>query len=218
MFGAAQTLRGHLPDHAGLTDWFNELLRLVYRLIFLMVAEDRELLHVPDAKADARQLYAEGFSFAHLRQQAVLRVAWDRHHDRYEGLKIVFRALARGEPRLGLPALGGLFADGQLPALSAARLSNRALLAAIWRLGWLIEDRAMVPINWRAMETEELGSVYESLLELQPQLADDGRALGFASAATEAKGNQRKTTGSYYTHAAAQVLGVRRARSSSGCS
>jgi len=188
-----------LADHRGLTDWFNELLRLVYRLIFLMVAEDRELLHAPDATIDARRLYAEGFGLGHLRQQAVRRVAWDRHHDRYEGLKIVFRGLARGESRLGLPALDGLFADGQLPTLAMARLPNRALLAAIWRLGWLIEDKAIVPINWRAMETEELGSVYESLLELQPQLADDGRGLAFASNAAETKGNQRKTTGSYYT-------------------
>lgn len=57
----------------------------------------------------------------------------------------------------------------------------------------------MVPVNWRAMETEELGSVYESLLELQPQLGDDGKTLLFASEAAEQKGNQRKTTGSYYT-------------------
>lgn len=57
----------------------------------------------------------------------------------------------------------------------------------------------MVPVNWRAMETEELGSVYESLLELQPQLGDDGKTLLFASEAVEQKGNQRKTTGSYYT-------------------
>ncbi|MEI2686333.1 MAG: N-6 DNA methylase, partial [Cypionkella sp.] len=49
------------------------------------------------------------------------------------------------------------------------------------------------------METEELGSVYESLLELQPQLGDDGKTLLFASEAAEQKGNQRKTTGSYYT-------------------
>ena len=124
-----------LADHGKLTDWFNELLRLVYRLIFLMVAEDRGLLHAPEASLDARQLYAEGFSLAHLRQQAVRRVAWDRHHDRYEGLKIVFRSLARGETRLGLPALGGLFAEGQLPSLATARLPNRALLSAIWRLG-----------------------------------------------------------------------------------
>jgi hypothetical protein len=188
-----------LADRVGLTDWFNELLRLVYRLIFLMVAEDRDLLHTPGASPDARRLYAEGFGLAELRRQAVRRVAWDRHHDRYEGLKIVFRALARGEPRLGLPALGGLFADGQLPTLSEARLPNRSLLSALWRLGWLVENRATVPINWRAMETEELGSVYESLLELQPQLADDGRVLQFASDAAETRGNQRKTTGSYYT-------------------
>lgn len=49
------------------------------------------------------------------------------------------------------------------------------------------------------METEELGSVYESLLELQPQLGEDGKTLVFASEAAEQKGNQRKTTGSYYT-------------------
>ena len=40
---------------------------------------------------------------------------------------------------------------------------------------------AIKKANWRAMETEELGSVYESLLELQPQLGDDGKTLVFAS-------------------------------------
>jgi hypothetical protein len=53
-----------LVDQGCLIDWFNELLRLVYRLIFLMVAEDRELLHAPDATTDARQLYADGYSLA----------------------------------------------------------------------------------------------------------------------------------------------------------
>jgi hypothetical protein len=49
------------------------------------------------------------------------------------------------------------------------------------------------------MKTEELGSVYESLLELQPQLGSDGKTFVFAADAAEQKGNQRKTTGSYYT-------------------
>lgn len=49
------------------------------------------------------------------------------------------------------------------------------------------------------METEELGSVYESLLELQPQFGKDGKTLIFASDTSEQMGNQRKTTGSYYT-------------------
>ena len=84
-----------------LTEWFNELLRLVYRLIFLMVAEDRNLLHPEKAKPDARKLYAEGYSLAALRAQCFRAASWDKHHDRYEGIKIVFRALAHGQEALG---------------------------------------------------------------------------------------------------------------------
>ncbi|SIT01985.1 Eco57I restriction-modification methylase domain-containing protein [Paracoccus saliphilus] len=182
-----------------LTEWFNELLRLVYRLIFLMVAEDRNLLHPEKAKPKARALYAQGYSFQSLREQCYRAATWDKHHDRYEGVKIVFRALTHGQPVLALPALGGLFAEDRLPHLETARLRNRAFMEALYRLSWLADKNGMVPVNWRAMETEELGSVYESLLELQPQLGDDGRTLVFASEAAEQKGNQRKTTGSYYT-------------------
>ena len=182
-----------------LTEWFNELLRLVYRLIFLMVAEDRNLLHPEKAKPEARALYAQGYSLQSLRKQCYRAATWDKHHDRYEGVKIVFRALTQGQPALALPALGGLFAEDRLPHLETARLRNRAFMEALYRLSWLADKTGMVPVNWRAMETEELGSVYESLLELQPQLGDDGKTLVFASEAAEQKGNQRKTTGSYYT-------------------
>jgi len=182
-----------------LTAWFNELLRLVYRLIFLMVAEDRNLLHPEKAKAEARALYAEGYSLTALRKQCYRAATWDKHHDRYEGVKIVFHALAQGQEALALPALGGLFAEDKLPHLATARLRNRAFMEALYRLSWLSDKSGMVPVNWRAMETEELGSVYETLLELQPQLGDDGKTLSFASEAAEQKGNQRKTTGSYYT-------------------
>lgn len=182
-----------------LTEWFNELLRLVYRLIFLMVAEDRNLLHPEKAKAYARKLYAEGYGLAALRAQCYRAASWDKHHDRYEGIKVVFRALAHGQEALALPALGGLFSEDKLPHLEVARLRNRAFMEALYRLSWLSDKAGMVPVNWRAMETEELGSVYESLLELQPQLGDEGKTLLFASEAAEQKGNQRKTTGSYYT-------------------
>lgn len=182
-----------------LTEWFNELLRLVYRLIFLMVAEDRNLLHPEKSKADARKLYSEGYSLAALRTQCFRATTWDKHFDRFEGIKILFKALAHGEERLALPALGGLFAESRLPHLETARLRNKAIMEALYRLSWLSDKAGMVPVNWRAMETEELGSVYESLLELQPQLADDGKTLNFASEAAEQKGNQRKTSGSYYT-------------------
>lgn len=185
---------GQLP----LQDFFNELLRLVYRLIFLFVAEDRGLLHAPDAPETARKIYADGYSLGALRDGAIRRSGWDQFHDRWQGLLVVFRSLAHGEPRLGLPALGGLFESHQTPDLDAAKLSNRALMSAIFRLAWLREDSSIVPVNWRDMETEELGSVYEGLLELTPRLTQDGRGFAFAEGA-ETKGNERKKTGSYYT-------------------
>jgi hypothetical protein len=181
-----------------LSDFFSQLLRLVYRLIFLLAAEDRDLLHSPGVSAGTRKLYARGYSLAALRESAVRRAAWDRHHDRWEALQITFAALARGEKRLGLPALDGLFAPGALPDLENTKLANKNLMEAIYRLAWLKDDSGLVPVNWRDMETEELGSVYESLLELTPRLTDDGRGFAFAEGG-EAIGHTRKTTGSYYT-------------------
>ena len=178
-------------------EFFGQLLRLVYRLIFMLVAEDRGLLHPPDSSPSATKLYAEGYSLSALRDRAIRRTAWDQHFDRWEGLLITFAGLAQGQAKLALPALGGLFED-VIPDLERARLSNRALMEAVYRLAWLKEDASLVPVNWRDMETEELGSVYESLLELTPILVDQGRGLTFAEG-DETKGNQRKTTGSYYT-------------------
>ena len=196
------------PDLAGrikrneidIKAWFNELLRLVYRLIFLMVAEDRNLLHPEGAKPEARRLYEEGYSLKVLRDQCYRATTWDKHFDRFEGVKVVFRSLARGESRLGLPPLGGLFSEDKLPNLWGTRLRNRALMESLYHLSFLDGDKTgKVRVNWRLMETEELGSVYESLLELQPQTVDDGKSLTFASEASEQRGNQRKITGSYYT-------------------
>ena len=56
----------------------------------------------------------------------------------------------------------------------------------------------MTKVNWRDMETEELGSVYESLLELTPQLDMGARDFTFAEGDVT-RGNARKVSGSYYT-------------------
>ncbi|MCZ6707502.1 MAG: N-6 DNA methylase, partial [Chloroflexi bacterium] len=178
--------------------WFEQILRLVYRLIFLAVAEDRDLLHTPGAPPAARSLYENGYGFAYLRDRSARRSAHDHHHDAWEGAKIVFGALQRGEKLLGLPALGALFARGFTPDLDDAKLPNRAFLAAIFKLSWLMDDNRRVRINWRDMATEELGSVYEGLLELVPVRENHGRSFAFAGGA-EAKGNLRKISGSYYT-------------------
>ena len=77
-------------------------------------------------------------------------------------------------------------------------LENRALLGALFRLAWLHEPSGLVRVNWRDMGADELGYVYEGLLELVPQITGDGRSFSFAGAG-ESRGHARKTTGSYYT-------------------
>ncbi|MCS6899126.1 MAG: N-6 DNA methylase, partial [Polyangiaceae bacterium] len=196
---ANQALRGALQDGSLSTrDLFQQLLRLIYRMIFLLTIEERGLLHPEGVPEAARRLYEEGYGLRQLRERAARRSAHDRFSDRWEALKIVFRGLARGEPRLGLPALAGLFAPHQCAALDTARLENRALMLAMFRLSWLRSDSGLARVNWRDMGPEELGSVYESLLELVPQITDQGRRFTFATG-DESRGHARKTTGSYYT-------------------
>ncbi len=194
-----QPLRAALHDgKLSASEYFQELLRLVYRLIFLLTAEERDLLHPAGVADGVKARYAQGYGLRRLRDRAVKRSAHDRFGDLWEALKIVLRGVATGEPRLGLPALGGLFAADQCPDLDAARLENRALLTAVFRLSWLKGDAGLARVNWRDMGPEELGSVYESLLELVPVIPPDHRGFSFATG-DETKGNARKTTGSYYT-------------------
>ena len=178
--------------------YFQQLLRLVYRLIFLLTVEERGLLHATESSDVARHLYTEGYSLKRLRDRSVKRSAHDRFSDLWEAMKIVFRGVANGEPRLALPALAGLFATTQCPSLDVSKVENQALLMAVFRLSWLREASGLSRVNWRDMGPEELGSVYEGLLELQPQITQGGRAFGFATGG-EAKGHARKTSGSYYT-------------------
>ncbi len=181
-------------------DYFRQLLRLVYRLIFLLTVEERGILHPPGSAESSKGLFERGYSLKRLRDKAVRRSAHDRHHDQWEGLKRVWLGLAEGEPRLALPALGGLFATSQCPSLDGSRLENRHLLAALFHLAWLRDapGEPLTRVNWRDMGSEELGSIYESLLELTPQLAHDNRHFSFLEGAAT-KGNARKTSGSYYT-------------------
>ena len=178
--------------------YFGQLLRLVYRLVFLLTVEERNLLHPNDAFDSVRELYADGYGLRRLRDRAIRGSAHDRQGDLWQAVRIVFRSLAGGEPRLGLPALAGLFAPEECLDLDAAKLENRALLGALFHLAWLRESSGLVRVNWRDMGPDELGYVYEGLLELVPQITGDGRSFSFAGA-DESRGHARKTTGSYYT-------------------
>lgn len=202
---ANDVLRRALQDGELSTDaYFQQLLRFVYRLIFVFSVEERGLLHPADdspAALVARRLYAEGYALARLRKRCLKRRARNRFDDLWQSVRIVFRSLAAGEPRLALPALGGLFAPDQCRALDASALINAHLLQAVWYLRWARLGGTLAPVDYRNMGPEELGSVYESLLELVPEIDLPARQFGFiglAEASTTA-GNARKLTGSYYT-------------------
>ena len=179
--------------------YYEELLRLVYRIIFLFAAEDRDLLHAPNTSDAARKAYLGGYSLHRLRERCVRNASLDKNIDAWEGMKSLFKALADGQPGLGLVALGGLFDPEKLAHLGNCKIENKRFLKAIWHVAWFRpEGQAMTKVNWRDMETEELGSVYESLLELTPELNLEAREFTFAEG-DATKGNARKVSGSYYT-------------------
>ena len=188
--------------------YFQQLLRLIYRLIFVFTVEERGVLHPQDDSDEslvARRAYAEGYALARLRELCLKRRARTRHDDQWQAIRIVFRGLAQGEPRLALPALGGLFVSGQCPDLDTASLDNAHLLAALQHLRWAVVAQGkgsnLSVVDYRNMGPEELGSVYESLLELVPVIDLPARTFGFVGRTEEGStaGNARKLTGSYYT-------------------
>lgn len=186
-------------------DYFQQLLRLVYRLLFLFTAEERNLLHISQATDDQRAIYEQGYSLAKLRDFAGKRRHYDHHDDLWQGLKILFGCLARGEQTLGLPALGGLFEENQCKILETGQISNKFLLEAIRSLGFFQTNGRLARVNYRDIGMEELGSVYESLLELHPQIDVNTRPWKFdfieRSNGEKKSTSERKLTGSYYTPA-----------------
>jgi len=187
-------------------DYLRALLRLVYRLLFTFVAEDRAALLSPDATPDAKATYANYFSTARLRRISRIR-SGGPHPDLWQAQRLVLDALGGdGLSELGLPALSGLFdpdpraikVAGQpgRDLLIGAELSNHALLSAIRNLSWIeVKGGRTQPVDYRNLGAEELGSVYEALLELIPRI--DLADMSFRLETTA--GHDRKTTGSYYT-------------------
>ena len=188
-------------------EYYRQLLRLVYRLLFLMVAEERRLLLVPDHENAARQrIYTDWYSITRLRQLAERRFTGDRHSDLFEGLKQTF-LLFRDEKHasmLGLTALDGeLFGPLACAELERAACRNEDLLRALFHLS-TFEDtpegrgRARKRgvrrrVNYAGLDVEELGSVYEGLLEYHPQVDRERWTFDLVA------GSERKQTGSYYT-------------------
>jgi hypothetical protein len=187
-------------------DYYRQLLRLVYRLIFLFTAEDRrdeetgrELLLDPKASDEAVERFRRYYSTDRLRSLAVRRRG-TRHTDLWASLRRVIGALGSdtGAPSIALPALGSfLFGPEACPDLDAAELRNEDLLTAVRQLATIEEDRRLRTVDYANLGAEELGSVYESLLEFHPRLEMEANPPVFSL--STAAGHERKTTGSYYT-------------------
>ena len=192
-----------------LAEFHGQLLRMVYRLIFLFVAEDRTidgqpLLHPrddSDAARTARECFAAHYSTARLRDMAG-NIKGSRHGDLWRQFQILIGALsgdtagASVREYLALPALGSfLWAPGSSAALNDAELTNYDFLEAIRNLAFTRQGKVLRPVDYKNLGAEELGGVYESLLALTPQISADGARFIFS----EFAGNERKTSGSYYT-------------------
>lgn len=189
-----ESLRG---NELSRQDYFRQLLRLVYRLLFLFAAEDRNLLHAPHTPESTKERYAKWHSTTRLRRLAG-SMTGTNHHDMFEGLKCVMAYLGReqGCPELGLSPLGSfLWSADAMPHINGARLSNHHLLSALRTLAYTQTQGLRRPVDYKNVGARELGSIYESLLELHPTLDSSS---GYFKLET-ASGHERKTTGSYYT-------------------
>ncbi|MEW4565785.1 N-6 DNA methylase [Bremerella sp. JC770] len=187
-------------------DYYRQLLRVVYRLLMLLVAEEKRtengqnLFHPPGTPLEVRDKYARFYSVGRVRTLAYERRG-TAHTDLYESLKILFRKLQEGYAPLGIPGMGSfLYSADSTPELDQARLANQDLLDAFRHLCYT-EDTSgrgggfRRPVDFGHLGSEELGSVYESLLELHPQIDTEAGPFTLGTAA----GHERKTTGSYYT-------------------
>ena len=167
---------------------YQQLLRLVYRLLFLLVSEERGLM-------GSNPLYLEHYSISRLRRLVDNPAAYTEHEDLWRSLQALWLVLRKQElaQLLALPPLNGeLFSP---MAVDDGTVSNCDLLNAMKHLVYY-QERDSAPlrrVNYAALDTEELGSVYESLLESQPVINWVQKEFELVA------GSERKSTGSYYT-------------------
>lgn len=176
-------------------EFYRQLLRLVYRLVFLFMAEERDVLLNPVSLETAKARYWKDHSVRRLRNLSSKKNQ-SMHEDMWKGLVLIMEKLNDGCADLALPALGTfLWKPDSCAWLVHSECSNEYLTDAIQALSYTVKDGQRYPINWSNIGVDELGAIYESLLELHPQINHEAGIFQLGSLA----GNERKTTGSYYT-------------------
>ncbi|WP_158057951.1 Eco57I restriction-modification methylase domain-containing protein [Halorussus halophilus] len=154
---------------------------LLYRLMFVLYAESRHLIHPDDPTAEDD--YQANFSLDQLRQDIHGDIqAGDSFEDYSEHstsmwsrLQDLFRLVDTGEESLGIPPYnGGLFDDDSHGFLADNQVSNRYISEVIYRLGTTqSEDGSFVLADYADLDTRHLGTIYEGLLEHEFRIAPE---------------------------------------------
>ena len=184
-----------LADKSGavLEDVRQAALIFLYRLLFLLYAEDRDLLPVNDSRYDDYGLRKS------VRDDIDKRTAagdtFSGFASRYyDHISTLCRQVDQGDPTIGLPPYnGGLFARQAAPILERVRLSDAVLAPIIHNLSRTEGELGPRYVNYRDMTVQQLGSIYERLLEREPARTPDGRIV------VRPNSYARKDSGSFYT-------------------
>lgn len=188
-----------------------ELIHFIYRLLFLFIIEDRNLVYnidTPDKDADYEQkvrcqdIYKKYYAVSRLRRLSELSYLRDgRYSDLWEGLMDSFRLFEDekfGAPLFIKPLGGILFAPETLYYLRRCQITNEQLLAAFSCLNEFKDEKQnRVKINYSSLDVEEFGSVYEGILEMRAIITEGTSVSGWNFIFGD--GLDRKSSSSYYT-------------------
>lgn len=170
-------------DEAELDRLKEQSLVLLYRLMFVLYAESRGLIH-PEGRT-AIEEFEENFSLDRLRLEIHDEIGevgqgfGDAYSDysttMWSRLKDLFRLIDEGEESLGIPPYnGGLFDRDHHEFLASHEVSNRYLAEVIYRISTTENDEGRyVLADYCDLDTRHLGSVYEGLLEHQFRTAPE---------------------------------------------
>ncbi len=211
---AARNLKSPTADDLNLT--YRMALTVLFRLLFVAYAEDRDLLpyrqHEPYRRRSLKQKAQELADHA----RALTPVSSGNGH--WDEVVRIWTAIDQGDAELAIPAYnGGLFTRDTVvspagAALTTVKLSNEVFEPAFRDL--LLVD--MEPVDFRSLSVREFGTIYEGLLESELSVAEQDLALDNKGSYVPLKGKAvravakgeiylhdrsgaRKSSGSYFT-------------------
>lgn len=181
-----------------------ELMHFIYRILFLFIIEDRNLVYDGESEQIMRwkEIYSRYYAASRFRALSELSYVRDgRHSDMWEGVMETFRLFEDEDfgGKLGIKPLGGILFDNEtLHWLKQCVIPNDAVFDAFKSLNVFVDEKGqIVKINYSSLDVEEFGSVYEGILEKRPVIIQGSDTTPWAF--DYIGGLDRQSTSSYYT-------------------